>query len=206
MDPANVEIKVHDWKHGVRVRNWALKIANGEGYGQRLLVEIAALLHDIGRLYEKKRKVPHAKLSGEVVQEYLSSKDWLSKEEQDEVVYAVGNHSIGGKTKLVHIIQDADRLDGFGAIGIAKSFQAKWYIPDYNPKHPFTPFTLTKPQVDEFFSTHQEQELVPYGLDHLGYLISWYEQMNTTTGKTLATPLIEYMKNFINQFKRELNQ
>jgi len=78
LDPANVEIKAHDWKHAVRVRNWAVKIATKEQHEPLFLVEVAALLHDIGGLKENELRKPHATISAQMAKEYLAANQWLS--------------------------------------------------------------------------------------------------------------------------------
>ncbi|MBI3335770.1 MAG: HD domain-containing protein [Candidatus Portnoybacteria bacterium] len=203
LPPENLDIKSHDWKHAFRVRNWALKIAKGEGYKNTFLLEIASLLHDIGRLKEKELKRPHAPISGEMAKEYLAKKKWLSKEEVEEVIYAITHHSKGGETKLSHIVQDADRLDGFGAMGLIRTFMPQWHLTDYDPVNIVNPFTMSKAHVDAFFSSHPGKQPVSYAVDMLPYALSWYDQMNTKTGKKIAAPLVEYTKGFLEEFKRE---
>lgn len=205
MDPANLDIKAHDWKHAFRVRNWMAQIAKGEGYTNLFLAQASALLHDIGRLKEHEINMPHSKVSAIMLREYLADKSWFSDSEKEELLYAIGNHSKGGDTLLTNILQDADRLDGFGPIGIMRSLQHKWHLPDYDPEHLFNPFSKTKEEIDDFFQNKREGELVPYALDFLGYHISWYDHMNTATGKTLGAPLIAYTKEFIEAFKHQAN-
>lgn len=206
MPPENLDIKGHDWKHAFRVRNWALKIAKGEGYENTFLLEIASLLHDIGRLKEKQLKHPHAQISGEMAKEYLEAREWLSQSQQEEVIYAIVNHSKGGDTKLVYILQDADRLDGFGAIGFLRTFMPQWHLPDYDPLNIVNPFTMSKAKVDAFFSSYPCKQPVSYAVDMLPYTLSWHDQMNTKTGKKLAAPLAEYTKAFLEELKQELQE
>lgn len=204
LDPTNLDIKGHDWKHAFRVRDLILHIAEKEGYASLFLAQVAALLHDIGRLKEHEVKLPHAQVSEQMVQEYLADKDWFSDQEKQELLYAIAHHSKGGATPLTQILQDADRLDGFGPIGIMRVIQDKWKMPDYDPVAIYTPFTFTKKQIDEFFENKRDGELVSSVLDFLGYHLSWYDNMNTQTGKELAKPLAEYVKNFIEAYQKQL--
>lgn len=206
MNPENREIKAHDWKHAFRVRSWALKIAQREGFKETFLLEIASLLHDIGRLKEKEMGQPHAQVSAIMAREYLAQKEWLPADKLEEVLYAINKHSTGGESQLVHILQDADRLDGFGAIGIVRAFHPKWYLPDYNPASIINPFTMAKTQVDEFFQAKKGVDIAPFALDHLGYMLSWYDLMNTKTGKELGAPLISFTKAFLEEFEKEAKQ
>lgn len=202
MDPTNLDIKGHDWKHAFRTRNWITQIVKGEGYTNLFLAQASALLHDVGRLKEDEMKMPHAKISVMMLEKYLAEKPWFSDQEKEELLWAIGNHSKGGDTQLTRLLQDADRLDGFGPVGIMRLFQHKWCLPDYDPEHIFNPFTLSKDQVDDFFQNKKSGELVPYLLDFLGYNISWYDHMNTSTGKKLAEPLVDYMKQFIEIYRK----
>jgi uncharacterized protein len=111
----------HDWWHIYRVRNMALNIAETEG-GDLFLVEMAALLHDLDDW----------KLSNET--ELLKTELWLkeisiSECETNAIVEIISQVSFKGanvETKATsieaQIVQDADRLDAIGAIGIARTF------------------------------------------------------------------------------------
>lgn len=197
------EVKGHDWKHAFRVRAWGKKIAAGENYGEPFLLEIACLLHDIGRLNERAWGIVHATASGRMAEDYLKDKEWFSKEELQRLVYAIANHSKGGADDLVCLLQDADRLDGLGAIGIAREFQHHWFLPDYDPERVLKPFTLAKPEIDMFFADNPQQPIVDYALDSFGFQLSWYEKMHTNTAKTLGKPLATYMENFLKEFETE---
>ncbi len=194
----------HDWKHAFRVRNWALKIAKGEGYEDVIILCVAALLHDIGRLREKEFKKQHAGVSAQMVEEYLKDKDWFSQKEEEELLYAIAHHSKGGEGQLVAILQDADRLDGFGAMGIVRIMQPKWYLPDYDPASIVNPFVLSKKEIDDFYIAEPQGDMLSYAVDYIPYLISWFDYMNTKTGKELAEPLVEYSKQFLEQLNREV--
>ena len=200
------EVKGHDWKHAFRVRAWGKKIAAGEGYKNPSLLEVACLLHDIGRLHERAWGVTHETASGRMAEEYLNDKAWFSKEDCESLVYAVSHHSRGGQGDLVCMLQDADRLDGLGALGIAREFQHHWYLPDYDPEHVIKEFTLEKHEVDAFFLENPQKPIVSYTLDSFAYQLSWYDHMHTATAKQLGAPLVAYMKNFLQEFEHETNQ
>jgi len=197
------EVKGHDWKHAFRVRSWGRKIARGEGFGEPFLLEIACLLHDIGRLNERVWGITHEKASERMAEEYLKSKAWFSEEELTRLLYAIGNHSKGGDGGLVCLLQDADRLDGLGAMGIAREFQHHWYLSDYDPEHVLKPFTMRKDEVDAFFTENPQKPIVAYALDSFAFQLSWYERMHTNTAKELAKPLVAYMSEFLHEFERE---
>ena len=111
----------HDWWHIYRVKNLALKIAEKEG-GDLFIIEIAALLHDLDDW----------KLNND--SGTSKSKNWLVKLGIEpnqinkilEIIEQVSFKGEGVETKAVSveakIVQDADRLDAIGAIGIARTF------------------------------------------------------------------------------------
>ncbi len=111
----------HDWWHIYRVRNLALKILEQEG-GDIFIIEMAALLHDLDdwKLVKENEK--------------SKTKVWLKKMELSEddtstileIIEQVSFKGAGVETKAISleakIVQDADRLDAIGAIGVARTF------------------------------------------------------------------------------------
>lgn len=111
---------VHDWKHIQRVRKFALELGRHEKADLKIL-EIAALLHDIGRKYSNDEE--HAQKSYEMAREILEKYD-LSKEEKENILDCVLSHSLKSKkepkTKEGIVLRDADKLDLAGIVGIAR--------------------------------------------------------------------------------------
>jgi uncharacterized protein len=113
----------HDWFHINRVRNIALLLQNQEG-GNRDIIELSALLHDVGDAkFYSDESIAERKIS-----EFLKSQK-INESDQDEIIKIVKSISFsGGKNKKLidsiefQIVQDADRLDAIGAIGIARAF------------------------------------------------------------------------------------
>ena len=113
----------HDWFHVDRVRRNALYIYEQEKSGDPFIIEMAALLHDIPdeKLNETTEK-GEAKLDG-----FLRTIE-LSKEEIQQIKKIIDSISFKGGRKIeletveAKIVQDADRLDAIGAIGIARVF------------------------------------------------------------------------------------
>ena len=115
----------HDWWHVYRVWNIAKRIAETEKNAYMEVVELGALLHDI-----KDWKFSN----GDMKAGEKAARDWLESidtdpEIVDKVCYIVGNVSFKGsgvkdkmKTLEGRIVQDADRIDAIGAIGIARCF------------------------------------------------------------------------------------
>src|SRR5690554_5785138 len=114
----------HDWYHINRVRNLALKIQEAEG-GDVYLIELAALLHDIsdhkfnGGDFEKGADVSREILNALKVEEEVIGK-------VSHIVKNISFKGSGEKDLMDNlegkIVQDADRLDAIGAIGIARTF------------------------------------------------------------------------------------
>lgn len=121
-----VKMPAHDFKHVGRVRKMALKIAKKEKYNL-FLVELAALLHDVGRF----KGGDHAKISASFSEKFLKKFKEINIEERKEIVKAIKVHSDPYvKGKLAQILQDADKLDALGAIGVARCFSSKYNLPD----------------------------------------------------------------------------
>jgi len=116
----------HDWEHVERVRRLSLHIGRIEGADMRIL-EIAALLHDIGRTYQDRSQgeVCHAEKGAYLAEEILEGQG-MSKEERDPVLHCILHHRYrDGRTPQTleaKILFDADKLDSIGAVGIARAF------------------------------------------------------------------------------------
>jgi uncharacterized protein len=119
---------IHGFSHVERVYNLCLK------FGKKLkanlsILQIASLLHDIGRIHEKniaKNKKNHAELSAKLANEFLKSKDFsLSQEEYKQIIHCIRSHSFSNKsnpqTLEAKILSDVDKLDALGAIGLYRT-------------------------------------------------------------------------------------
>ena len=192
---------VHDFKHVNRVRKWAIKIAKAEKK-DIFLVEMAALLHDIGRSKENPPKILHADIGAKMTYQFLIKNKLISKEKIDQITYAVACHGRGGKGWLVKILQDADKLDGLGALGIMRGIQGTHILPEYidpqgNEKTIWRPEEATK--------ILRKQKYVGNSvIENINFQISWYQNIHTKSAKKIAQPLIKFMKEYIKQFKKEL--
>lgn len=119
----------HDWDHTVRVRQTAGKLAAAEK-ADLLLVDYAALLHDIGRLQELKDqgKTCHAVLGAGMAVQVLAELGIPSCTFVEQVAACVRTHRYRGRTAEkpssleAKVVFDADKLDSLGAIGLARSF------------------------------------------------------------------------------------
>lgn len=113
----------HDMGHINRVEALCLDIQKEEG-GNSLILRLAALLHDVGVLKEHEEGGDHAVYSAEIASEFLT-KAGLEKEHIEAVANCILTHRFsGGKipdTIEARILQDADRLDALGAVGIFRA-------------------------------------------------------------------------------------
>lgn len=177
----------HDIKHVFRVANLAKFIAVCEGYDETE-AEIAALLHDIGRTVQQEEKghgpagVP---LASELLDRYTNY-DNLTK---SRILLAVEHHSnldtIGA---LTHIVQDADMLDGMGAVGLMRAYMTKTNVDDYDPK------SIIPTKGIKGTSAHNQ----------IAYQMEWLELMHTDTARLLARKRYDFMTKFLKEFKEEV--
>ena len=120
----------HDWDHTQRVRFLALRLAAAEG-ADALIVEVGALLHDIGRPAElaDQGRTCHAALGGRLARDVLVALGVESSPFVTAVVDCVRCHrhrrrdaDASPETLEAKVVYDADKLDSMGAIGIGRSF------------------------------------------------------------------------------------
>lgn len=113
----------HDMGHIRRVESLCLEIQREEG-GDPFILQLAALLHDVGVIREHEEGGDHAVYSAEIASEFLG-KAGLGKETIEAVAGCILTHRFSGgvvpETLEARILQDADRLDALGAVGIFRA-------------------------------------------------------------------------------------
>lgn len=190
----------HDWWHIWRVRNTALHIAEREGV-DTFLIELCALLHDIG---DYKFHDGDEDYGPKLVRSFLLEMD-TPKDIIEKVDFVIRNISFkgaldSGKDKPIElqIVQDADRLDAMGAIGIARAFSFSGYIgqPFYDPEIP------PKPGMSKEDYKKRKTTAVNHFYEKLLLL---KDGMNTETGRILAEQRHAFMVMYLQQFYREWN-
>lgn len=188
----------HDWWHIYRVWKNAEYIASQEG-GDHQVVVLAALLHDIA---DSKFHGGDETIGPATARRFLEGLQ-VPPEIVYHVVKIIENISFkGGKTirsfssPELDIVQDADRLDAIGAIGIARAFHYGGYKnrPFYDPA---IPPNLNKTK-EEY--KHNADPTINHFYEKLLLLKNL---MNTATGKALAQQRHQFMQDFLNQFYRE---
>lgn len=190
----------HDWWHIERVWKTSKAIAAKEE-ADLLTIELAALLHDIA---DSKFH------GGDEEKGPLTASAFLRQKDVDEPVifhveqiirYMSFKASLGDTqfySKELAVVQDADRLDAIGAIGIARAFNyggymnREFYNPDIAPNLSMTKEEYKKnngPTINHFYEK----------------LLLLKDKMNTVTGKKLAAERHEFMEKFLHQFYAEWN-
>lgn len=188
----------HGWWHVYRVWKNAVKIAKAEN-ADLFLVQLAALLHDVADW-----KFCYGDLSteSEGVREWLEGLG-IDEEVISQVCKIVKNVSFKGvgvesemETIEGKVVQDADRLDAIGAIGIARAFAygGRKKRPIYDPKE--------KPERHDTFKEYKNSESCT--INHFyEKLILLRDRMNTETAKRIAEERHEFMEEFLERFFKE---
>lgn len=187
----------HDWWHVVRVVNNALRIAKEEK-GDLFLVEIAALVHDIGDHKFHDEEKAQETLITKLLNEVGIEKSVLNQvlEIVSTVSYKGANVSTNPITLEGKIVQDADRLDAIGAVGIARAFA---YGGNKNRLlfHP-----EQKPTLHNDFLSYKKDN--GHTINHFyEKLLLLKDRMQTPTGKRMAEERHSYMEGFLTQFYEE---
>ncbi|HEY41785.1 MAG TPA: HD domain-containing protein [Dehalococcoidia bacterium] len=208
----------HDFKHVDRVRHWALRIAKEEGFEDLEMVEIAALLHDIGLPYidEESERGKHGQVGAEITGRFLDENFDLTEEQIEQITSAVRHHcsppslvadllkDVGEKGRLIAIVRDADIMDAIGAVGLMRAFTSKAAKPEYAPGNvKGDTWGLSGGEVDERFA--KGLGIGGTIIDQINFQISYYDNLNTGTAKRLARPLVDFMRGYLIQLEREAN-
>lgn len=192
--------KGHDWWHIKRVWQSSILIARTETV-DLLVVELAALLHDIAdsKFHGGDEEVGPGKAI-----EFLASNN-VEPSVIEHVVQIIryisfkgGNQPVAFHSPELAVVQDADRLDAMGAIGIARAFHyggfknRLLYHPDIMPNLNMTKEEYKRsdaPTINHFYEK----------------LLLLKDRMNTPTGKALAIRRHDFMVKFLQEFDQEWN-
>jgi len=190
----------HDWWHIYRVWSLAKHIAKTENVDM-LTVELGALLHDIA---DSKFHDGDEGRGPMMAKAFLDS-HYVDANITDHVVKIIkyisfkgGNHSTAFTSPELRVVQDADRLDAMGAIGIARTFNyggfknRALYDPQIAPNLNMTKEeykSSTAPTINHFYEK----------------LLLLKDRMNTATGKNLAEQRHRFMETFLEEFYKEWN-
>lgn len=196
LDSCNFD-SAHDISHTERVVSNALLLVKKEKCDEEVVIA-AAWLHDCVIVPKDHPDRNNAsKLAAEKATSYLKSIQF-SKKRIPEVAHAIEAHSFSAgikpKTTEAKIVQDADRLDALGAIGIARCFIVGGQMNRslYHPEDPF--------------STQREPDDSEWTVDHFyTKLFKLPELMNLESSKTEAKRRVDFMKQFLMRMDQEIS-
>ncbi|HOB23823.1 MAG TPA: HD domain-containing protein [Kaistella sp.] len=190
----------HDWFHIERVWKLSKKIAETENCNLEV-VELSALLHDIA---DPKFHGGNETLALKISQDFLEHQN-VSNAIIEQVLFIIQNISFKNRGEApkdlpieLKIVQDADRLDAMGAIGIARTFNFGgfknnlMYHPEIPPK-----LNMTKEEYKK-----NEGTTINHFYEKLLLL---KDLMNTEKGKELAQERHDFMQKFLDEFYKEWN-
>jgi uncharacterized protein len=188
----------HDWWHVDRVRRTALRLARDEG-ADPYVVELAALLHDVA---------DHKFHGGDETAGPRAAREWLGglgvdaavTEHVAGIIAALSYKGAGVPTPMATpegaVVQDADRLDAMGAIGIARAFAyggsrgRAMYEPD------------APPEMHDSFEAYKTSQ--GHTLNHFHEkLLLLRDRMNTRAARAVAEERHRYMEEFVARFLAE---
>ena len=191
----------HDWFHIERVYKNALLISENEKV-DRFTVQLGALLHDIAdaKFYNGDESIGPKKAREFLKKQYVDEDIIIHIE--NIILFISYKSSLDTSKKFtspeLDVIQDADRLDAIGAIGIARCFNyggfknRSLYDPAIEPNLEMTKEQYKKsttPTINHFYEK----------------LLLLKDKMNTKTGQLLAKERHRYMEQFLQQFYEEWN-
>jgi len=223
----------HDFFHIQRVRNLALRIAREEGFTDLLIVELAALLHDVNDhkyvQHQKDQQSNTAKMMG------ILQKHKITAVDIEEMQLVIDNMSytkerkrendpkykqLFSKHPALAIVQDADRLDAIGAVGVARTFcfsgQKDRALFDMTPMACINENddAASEKKESKVDVEKQCEEWVKHGdgenettIEHFyDKLLLLKDMMKTKTGRKLAEQRHAAMQNFLKHFFLEWHQ
>ena len=190
----------HDWFHTLRVYNNALLISKNEDVDV-FIVKLGALLHDIA---DSKFHNGDETVGPKLAREFLFKLNVDSSVIEhvikiiENISYKGGNEAQKFNSPELNVVQDADRLDAIGAIGIARCFNYGGFKnrPLYNPDI----------QPNLYMTKEEYKASTPPTINHFyEKLLLLKDKMNTQTGYNIALERHQYMETFLKQFYKEWN-
>lgn len=186
----------HDYYHVVRVVKLSLEIARKEGVADLDMVELLAWLHDLADV----------KLVDDAIAAKHTMDEWLKHEltPNDATLISSCLSEIGfkgGQMNATHvfskIVNDADKLDAMGAVGIARCFA----FGAYKQQAMYAP--TIKPQSFETEEAYRQLKSTSY--NHISEkLLKLKDYLYTTTAKELAKSRHDFLMQFVAQFEEEV--
>lgn len=198
----NGEPSGHDWWHVLRVWNMAKRIGHQER-ADMLVVELSALLHDVADWkFHNGDETIGPRLAGKIMKSYRIPPEIVNKVK--EIISQISFKGEGVKTKMLtlegRVVQDADRLDALGAIGIARAFStgARFNEVIHDPK--ISPAEYSWPSEYVASAEKNGQTVINHFYEKL-LLIK--DRMNTRTAKIIAVGRHKFLKEYLKRFYQE---
>ncbi|MEC3879473.1 HD domain-containing protein [Parapedobacter sp. 10938] len=188
----------HDWWHILRVWN-QVKLLLEHETGDRLVCELAALLHDIAdSKFHDGDETIGPRIAGEFLNSIGVPLQTVAHVQQiiSNLSYKANLGTVVFHSKELEIVQDADRLDAMGAIGIARAFHYGGFKNRelYNPGIP--------PQPDQDKAAYKNSTAPT--LNHFyEKLLLLKDKMNTAAAKRIAEERHQFMEQYLKQFYKE---
>ena len=190
----------HDWFHIERVYKNALLITKNENCDKKI-VELGALLHDIA---DSKFHDGDETIGPKTARNFLESEN-VKEKIINQVIFIIENISFKGgnfdkKTATIEleIVQDADRLDAIGSIGIARTFN----YGGFKNRQIYNPEILPNLKMTKEEYKNSDAPTINHFYEKLLLL---KDKMNTETGKKIAQERHQFMETFLEQFYSEWN-
>ena len=190
----------HDWFHIERVWKLSKKIAEKEG-GNLKVIELSALLHDIADpKFHNGDETLALKISKDFLEEIHVEGELI-----EQVLFVIKNISFKNRAEApenppleLQIVQDADRLDAIGAIGIARTFNFGGFKNNL----------MYHPEIKPNLGMNKEEYKKSNGttINHFyEKLLLLKDLMNTETAKKIASERHDFMLQFLDEFYKEWN-
>jgi len=190
----------HDWFHIQRVWKLSKKIAEKEG-GNLEVIELSALLHDIADpKFHNGDETLALKISKDFLEEIHVEGELI-----EQVLFVIKNISFKNRAEApenppleLQIVQDADRLDAIGAIGIARTFNFGGFKNNL----------MYHPEIKPNLGMNKEEYKKSNGttINHFyEKLLLLKDLMNTETAKKIASERHDFMLQFLDEFYKEWN-
>lgn len=190
----------HDWWHIQRVLNNS-KLINEKENADEFVITMIALMHD---LYD--HKFYNGNIEEKLVEtlKELDVYNYIPKNDIENIIYSCANLGYSANftnkkelSKEGQIVQDADRLDGIGAIGVARTFAwgGKKQCPIYDPDH------NELVDADEYQKSGSRTSISHF----YDKLLKVKDQMNTDSARAIAEERHKYLENFLQEFLDEWN-
>jgi len=200
----------HDWLHTQRVRNLVLFISKGFKINRPAL-EIAALFHDLGRA---KSGPFHALISAKMVKDFLKALP-IKRESINIIIKSVKEHEKMAEPTYLEgkILQDADKLDAMGAIGIIRNSEdaSVKNVLEYDEENPFG--KGYKKNLEKWIEKNIKEipnkrlRINKFLIEEIiGKEMQWVNIMWTKKGKEMAKKRFNFMKNFLEELKNNLKE